>query len=439
MSFADNFIKDAFKSPLNRMVDGIASGVSAGVASAIVPQNAQLTAGGLLSSGLSINNAEQETAAKIDSAIIGSADDYTAATGKDTARASAADVSRARVPEISGQFADVAVPEKKIRNVNNGQINNVHLLTEMNHDEQPYMRMVFGNYKRPNPFKPASIETDFVAFLPLPRELVDSTSINYSAEQLGTVGDIANVIGSGGESAGTSVAAAALRSSGSIVSTAGKLMQTFGANKGGALGAVSKLAGAATQAGAPAIATVLQQALGVAPNPNPSLAFRGPTLRTFAFTWMFHPNNVAESQRLQKFIRELRKRALPSPTVSTNTALLNYPQMCQINLFPWDRDGADNVWGWGNHSFMKFKKSVVTGFNINYAPSGVPAFFEGTKYPVFAAITIQLSEIEFFTADDWTMPDGNDALADTPVGKRRGEKDLPSTEAGLVKEAYRGL
>ncbi len=429
MSFASGFIKDTFKAPLDRIVDNFAQNVAAGVASAVVPSNAQSTGADLVTAGLAVSNAEDQTAAKVDAAIIGSANDYAAITGKDTARAAAADVSNRRVPELSGSFADKVIPQKKISNAFSGEVRNVYLLTDLDPDRQPYMRLQFGAYSRPNPFQPAEIKPEFVAFLPLPTEMGDMMTIDYSSSELDTVGDIANVLGSG-TGAGTSAIAALMRDSDKIIDAGGKALGDTGI---AGLG----LVGGALQRGSKGISTVIEQALGVAPNPNPSLAFRGPSLRSYTFSWMFHPNNINESIRLQKFIRELKKRSLPSTTVANVTALLNYPQMCQVNLYPWDKGGV-GTWGWSSNSFLRFKKSVIRSVNVNYAPNGVPSFFEHTRHPVFAAVSITFNEIEFFTSEDWSVG-SVDEVEQSPISRRFAEDNDGRAVAGELKAQARGF
>lgn len=411
MTYASIFVNSAFKAPTDRAIDAIAAGVAAGATSSDTNTTATLTSNELLAAGLAVNNITNQTAERTDSAILGASNDYTGATGRDVARASASDISRRRVPELSGTVVSRVVPQEKISSGFDGSDNKLTLLTEMDF-EGPRMRILFGKYQRPNPFSPAAVNHELTVFLPLPTELVDMNQISYSPESLETVGDIANVLGAGGTGAGTAAAAALMRNSQELISSFGSTMAQ------GGTGIVAAM-GSALRQGSKNIATVLEQAIGVAPNPNPSMAFRGPTLRTYTYTWTFHPNNVEESRRLRSFIREVKKRALPAATIATNTALLNYPQMCQINLFPWDANGVAPYY-WGPNTLMKYKKSVITSVNVNYAPNNVPAFFEGTKLPVFVNMSISFTEIEFFTSDDYLEADGE------RLGGSTTEADLAS-------------
>jgi hypothetical protein len=145
-----------------------------------------------------------------------------------------------------------------------------------------YMRIAIGKYQRPRPFGTPKLNPRFYIFLPLPKSLADVTSVGYSDQNLESVGDFMNgATGSSGASA-----AAILRRSGDLISAVGN----FGAD---AASAAAKNTGGMVGGGAalginelkqsmnsifPAdqITSAVQQVSGIAPNPNPSVAFTGP-------------------------------------------------------------------------------------------------------------------------------------------------------------------
>ena len=174
------------------------------------------------------------------------------------------------------------------------------------------------------------------------------------------------------------------------------------------------------------IVNAIEQYLGVAPNPNPSVLFQGPVLREFNFSWMFNPRNAEESRRLKKIISKMKASTLPATSFGSDTGLLRYPNVAMVNFFPWDNSSSvsNGSYGWSDESFMRIKRCVIENIITNYAPSGAPTFFEGTKDPVFIQMNITLKEIEFFVSEDWG-----------------GEKDVGLSEAGdgFVGETYESL
>ena len=264
-----------------------------------------------------------------------------------------------------------------------------------------YTRLTIGKYKRPKPFASPKFDKTLVVLLPLPNELRDDTTVSYTNVNLETVGDIVNGnIGSG-------IGSAILRNSGAMVMGVGSLAGNAFAAIGGALGgdAGEKLAGGAASAvgsifNAEQISSAVQQSAGLAPNPNPSVTFQGPVLRDFSYSWAFYPKSADESRKLQSLIKVLKRSALPRHTVKDSAAILDYPDMCQINFFPWDKEGVGD-WGWSDKSIIRYKKCVMQNINVNYNPFGTPAFFEDTNLPVSYQITISFKEIEYLLSEDW--------------------------------------
>ena len=270
-----------------------------------------------------------------------------------------------------------------------------------------YCTLSFGPYKRPKPFESAAWSPDLTICLPLPNELTDNLSPEYDNQSLGAVGDMINGAFAPG------ITSAALRNSGDILVGAGK--GAAGAI-GGAVGAATgsdALGGAASGAlqnmlpDAATVTSAIQQSQGLAPNPNPSVMFKGPQLREYTYNWTIFPDSATQSAALRKMIKIIKGRVLPKSAGSSAASVLHYPNMVQMNFFPWDGNGAGNPWGWGADSFIRIKKCVVKSFNTNYTPSNVPAFFEGEgSYAVAVNVSITLQEIEYMLANDWIGDEG---------------------------------
>lgn len=266
-----------------------------------------------------------------------------------------------------------------------------------------YCTLSFGAYKRPAPFDSAEWNPTLTICLPLPNELTDNIAPEWDNQSLGAVGDIINGAFSG------AVTSSLLRNSGDLL---------VGAAKGGA-GAIGGAVGAATGSEAvgsavsgglesmlpdPAqVTSAIQQSQGLAPNPNPSVMFKGPQLREYTYNWTIFPDSKEQSIALRRMIQVIKSRVLPKTAGSSQASVLYYPNMVQMNFFPWDSVAAENnPWGWGADSFIRIKKCVVKSFNTNYTPSNVPAFFEGEgSHAVAVNVSITLQEIEYMLANDW--------------------------------------
>lgn len=251
-----------------------------------------------------------------------------------------------------------------------------------------YTRLRIGKYKSSNPFKESTFgEGSIYVYLPLPSYLADENTIGYSPVNLEAVGDIM------GE--GSTLDDILLRTGGNMIS--------------GGLGMVTGKVGSDIVKGlfpAEKINSYIQQTTGVAPNPNPSVAFQGPMLRNFSYKWSFYPKNKKESEKINSNIKLLKSRALPTFNKKPST-ILNYPYMCQLNFFPWDDPKKskamvdDHDHGWTENSIIRYKRCFMDNVTVRYNPYGTQAFFEDSNLPVSYELSISFKEIEYMVGQDW--------------------------------------
>jgi hypothetical protein len=268
-----------------------------------------------------------------------------------------------------------------------------------------YTSLSIGKYKKSDPFTPSAFERIRIFHFPLPTELRDDTTVGYTAVNLETVGDIIN------NAAGASgtLQAATLRGAGGLLNAVMSGTQRgFERAAGPVAGALAGSVASIAQSLLPAeqVSSAIQQKIGAAPNPNPSVQFQGPVLRDFSFTWVFYPKSYEESVVIDSAIRTLKGAALPSFNEGNRASILNYPYLCQLNFYPWDGTGEswpkDNPYGWKKGSIIKIKNCFMSGVNVNYHAFGTPAFFEGKgSYPVSIQLTINFKETEYLTAYEW--------------------------------------
>ena len=119
---------------------------------------------------------------------------------------------------------------------------------------------------------------------------------------------------------------------------------------------------------------------------------------------------------------------------TTGTAALQYPPMVEIKLMPWGDD------------LIKFKKCLIKGVSVNYAPSGLPSFFAGTKQPTMIQLEIQLIETEIQTAKDYGFkpgdrPDGLEQFKDALAtgAEKMGLGDVVNTVNNAKNKVFNGI
>jgi hypothetical protein len=211
--------------------------------------------------------------------------------------------------------------------------------------------------------------------LPIPANLVDRQTVNYAEETPGLL------MGSGIE--------AGLKNGGAVGGAVGGALGAatqFGATAAGIGTGIEKTVNAVGQA-----APFVLGAFGVAVNPFLTVLFKSPTFKRHSFAWRLSPNDPKESTLLNNILTKFKYHMLPSKADSAVGAILNYPDMCIVKLYPQDN--------W----LYKFKPCVVTDISINYAPNGNPSFYAETNAPSDVQLTINLLEIEYWLKEDYGL------------------------------------
>lgn len=232
--------------------------------------------------------------------------------------------------------------------------------------------------------------------LPVPSKIVDGTSVKITGTDLGLTGELlagASSYLSGMdftslEAAGRSALTAgraigdtlsnAYTSPNGAVGFAGELgragLQFYGAKLINA--AVSRLAGVNVNAAA-ALAVGTGQIL----NPFTTAVFGGVDLRTFDFNWQFSPVGEQESVDLEKIIKRLRAKSLP--TVSPNSLFMEFPHEVEFTYLGMQSDTFT----------FPTAPCYITSLQVDRTAAGTPAFFAKTGAPAFISIGMRLLEI----------------------------------------------
>lgn len=377
-----SFVNPNSLPPLDKQLQSLSGSLIGGLSTS-AESIASGSASSLLEAGMSFGSALSATAAQVDGIVGGGDPHYTAQAGKITNRALQADLTAMRSAvspdRPGGALYSVQVsPQGRIGAATMEQ--NANVIDVYPPDIGKYkIAFEFMDYQRPAPFANVTSAVDYMFVLPVPASLLEYYEVDWQTSNLGLIGDIADAFQQGKntslmDSAAEATGAQALRT-----------MEQFD----GAIGNIS---------------TVAQQAGGAAPNPNITVAFKGPMLRTHNLSWTFAPKTPEESRTVQRIIKNIKRRILPdSGGAGDSTSLLGYPMMVQPKLFPnvvSIDNSNDNVEFSQERPLYDFKRCVIRNMTVNYAPTGTPTFFRGTNLPIFVQLSLALMEIEYFLKDD---------------------------------------
>lgn len=231
----------------------------------------------------------------------------------------------------------------------------------------------FRKYTRAEPTQQAKEEIISTILLPMPADLVDRFSANYSSKDLNFLGKvafdtgIAQWLGEGAKGGGEEASVIGEKAGAQVA----KNMKNYLA------------AGIRTAIGDTALGTAADRATGTTLNPFTALQFQGMSLRDHSFKFRFSPNSLNESTMLQKVINEFKVRMLPN----TKGLFFDYPDICVISFKT-------------PNTPYSFKTCFLKNLTVNYAPSGVPSFFKGGNFSTEVEITLDFGEIEPVTRND---------------------------------------
>ena len=255
--------------------------------------------------------------------------------------------------------------------------------------DTPFMSMQFSEYRRRSIQDQPFFQDLMKIRLPMPKNLVEQTAVQYEKANLGSaLGAAVDALsGSSSPSSGLGDTISRLVSGASTIGTgvgvaAGAAAASFIARQlGGSGSTVQQFASAASAL------------TGITTNPFQVILFKSPNFRSHTFSWTFLPQSQRETEELKKLIDTFRYHTLPGIS-NAGGVFFSYPEILKINFKPTDQ------------YLYKFKPCVVDSVTVNYAPNG-PSFFKSTNAPTAIQFEIRLQEIEIWTkADDMRNPNG---------------------------------
>ena len=104
------------------------------------------------------------------------------------------------------------------------------------------------------------------------------------------------------------------------------------------------------------------RATGMVVNPNMTVLFSGPTLRSFQFSFPMTPRSADEAIVIRKIVRAFKRNSLPQR--SGSTAFLMTPRVFLLKYI-----FKSNSTTQATHPFLnKFKPCMLASFNVSYTP-----------------------------------------------------------------------
>ncbi len=225
--------------------------------------------------------------------------------------------------------------------------------------------------------------------LPMPRNITDTTGVQYGEASLNPI-----------EAAGLAVGSELIQGNidnlknafGSVMNQGGRALQDSenqraisAALSGTAIGALGGNVNANQ---------VISRASGQILNPNLELLFQGVGLRVFPFQFQFFPRNSQEGQTVIKILRTLKEEMAPSRTskAGNNTGVfIRTPSIFQLTYMK----------GKKKHPHLNsFLPTVLSDMKVNYTASGAHStFYDGI--PTHIRLDLQFKELNPLFKEDY--------------------------------------
>jgi len=239
------------------------------------------------------------------------------------------------------------------------------------------------------PEKRKNKEIKYVINLPMPRNITDTTGVQYGESSLNPI----EAAGLAGGSALIQGNIDALKSAfSSTISAGGQALQ----DKQNQQAIAAALSGTAIGAlgGNVNANQVIARASGQILNPNLELLFQGVGLRVFPFQFQFFPRNSQEGETVINILRTLKTEMAPSRTSKegNNTGIfIRTPSIFQLTYMK----------GGVKHPYLNsFLPTVLSDMKVNYTASGAHStFYDGI--PTHIRLDLQFKELNPLFKEDY--------------------------------------
>lgn len=279
-----------------------------------------------------------------------------------------------------------------------------------------YMRLTIMRYDRAHQLDPAKTLPVKVIGLPIPTNLSEQFGAAWNEVALGAMVGVA-------EAAAYNAAQGNAEQAGANLANLLSSENLMTAVKGGVRGVVRSVPGVGAFAEAAGNAASLN--LGVVRNPHLSLVFSQMALRRHTFTFRLFPYDQGELQDIKEVVKLMKLATLPSLTRGGDggeaAASFGF-------TFPYQLDVA--IMSGGNKDpIFKIKTCIIRSLNINYSPSGTPAFFADGS-PAEVELSFELEETSVHTREDYEGSEELDKFLDPDRLSRQKDVVLKDNSEG---------
>lgn len=252
-----------------------------------------------------------------------------------------------------------------------------------------FIKFSFKKYEKRSQSKAGVIKNNGPGIkLPIPKALRDNLSVHYDSPSLGsTVGVMTDIIAEN----------PLLLERGIREPTLLPQIPQLPEIRGGSLQALGAAPAIDQWFADSSVGRALQSLAGIAPNPYQTWLFKYPNFRNHTFNWTLSAESPEESEKIKEIIYYFQINMLPTKENNNNSLLFGYPSLVLPQLFAGNRE---------NIYLYEFKPCVLKSVSVDYASAGKPAFFTSNNQrgvsgaPAAVSLSIDLQEIEFWTADD---------------------------------------
>lgn len=137
---------------------------------------------------------------------------------------------------------------------------------------------------------------------------------------------------------------------------------------------------------ASAVTSLISYGTGYSINPHLWMQFKSPALKEHQFSWTLTPNNEQESRTISEIINKFKYASLPT---EKGYVLYEYPSVVMVALHP-------------DEKFLyKFKPCIIKSVSVDYNGAGSPSFFKNTNAPTVIKFSIELTEIQVWTKNNF--------------------------------------
>ena len=170
---------------------------------------------------------------------------------------------------------------------------------------------------------------------------------------------------------------------------------------------------------------LLSRTTGAVLNPNMELLFNAPALRPFTFNFVLSPRSDTEAKQVKQIIRFF-KQGMSVKT--TSSIFLKAPNIFDIRYQTFDKEGNTIE---DHPSLNRIKTCALTGFNVDYTPSGsYMTFNDDARTMTQYVVQMNFTELDPIYEDDYH--DGGDGI----TGSKGFREDLKGDQQKLEEIGF---